>query len=78
MCTLCRSRKEDYLKELARDNTQLLLNKLWEVRENGMAALLDSSLFFKHTIVETCIKIWFCCLRCCVSCEQTGSMPTLF
>ena len=27
----CRSRKEDYLKELARDNTQLLLNKLWEV-----------------------------------------------
>ena len=28
---LCRESKEDYLKELTRDGTQLLLNKLWEV-----------------------------------------------
>ena len=26
-----RDRKDEYLKEVARDNTQLLLNKLWEV-----------------------------------------------
>lgn len=26
-----RDHKEEYLKELTRDNTQLLLNKLWEV-----------------------------------------------
>ena len=27
-----RRRKDDYLKELMRDNTQLLINKIWEVK----------------------------------------------
>ena len=27
----CRGRREEYLKETARDNTQLLINKLWQV-----------------------------------------------
>ena len=30
----CRKAKDDYLKNLMRDNTQLLINKIWEVRLN--------------------------------------------
>ena len=28
----CRSNKEGFLRNLCRDNTQLLINKLWEVK----------------------------------------------
>ena len=33
---LCRSRKDEYLKELTRDNIQLLINKLWQVCKEEM------------------------------------------
>ena len=45
MYVLYRSQKEDYLKEFARDNTQLLLNKLWEVCHSIIVSYVTQFLF---------------------------------
>ena len=31
MCYICRSKPNSYLKDLTRDNVQLLINKIWEL-----------------------------------------------
>ena len=36
----CRKDKESYLKNLARDNTQLLMNEIWKVRNNDIFLLV--------------------------------------
>ena len=42
----CRSNKEGFLRNLCRDNTQLLINKLWEVKNYSITFVISHLFMF--------------------------------
>ena len=55
---VCRKSKEDFLRKLARDNTQLLFNAIWKVRSIPSTSIVNQT-FWKQTQHQPFVRVWF-------------------
>ena len=55
---VCRKSKEDFLRKLARDNTQLLFNAIWKVRSIPCTSIVNQT-FWKQTQHQPFVRVWF-------------------